>query len=350
MTRSRCARRLPRRALAAVVGALALLALTVLLPGASARFTSVTGNPAGAWATDGVAPPTGFSAALACATTPVAFRSVATATGTETLTLPVPTGTVAGDLLLVHIAHSWTGAPFTTPAGWTHVRTDNSANTIVSALYWKKAATGEASATFSYPPGSSVKMGGAMAAYTGADTTTPVDDHSGQVGTGTSATTPAVTTATAGTLVLRLISHAAQPHPAPTGTTPRWSVGPVSGLGGYSAGDEQVTGAGPVSSRSSASTGTSAAWVGQTVALRRAPGTPQAALSWTASPSTWASGYRLERRSGATVQSDRSITPISTTSATEGPLVNGTSYTFRLWAHRGTWTSTVATASLTPSC
>ncbi|PRY49317.1 hypothetical protein LY71_10693 [Geodermatophilus tzadiensis] len=349
MTRSRRPRRLPRRALAATAGALALLVLTVVFPGASARFTAVTANPAGVWTTDGVAAPTGFSAATACVTTPIVFRDVTTATGTEVLTLPVPAGTAAGDLLVVHITHNWTGAPFSTPAGWTHVRTDSSGNAIISALYWKKAA-GESSATFSFPTGSSVRMGGALAAYTGADTTTPVDAHTGQAGTGTTATTPAVTTATAGTLVLRLISHAAQPSPAPTGTTPRWAVGPVSGLGGYSAGEEQVAGAGPVSSRSSPSTGTSAAWVGQTVALRRAPGTPSASLSWTASPSTWATGYRLERSSGGTVQSTRSITPVETTSATEGPLVNGTAYSFRLWAHRGTWTSSVVTASLTPSC
>ncbi|SDC48757.1 hypothetical protein SAMN05660690_1624 [Geodermatophilus telluris] len=351
MTRSRRPRRLPRRALAAVACAVALLALTAGQPGAAARFTSVTGNPAGAWATDGVAAPTGFSAAPTCVTTAITFRAATTATGTGTLTLTVPPGTVPGDLLLVHIAHAWTGAPFSVPAGWTSVRADNSANTIVSTLYWKKAVTGEPSATFGFPVGNTATMAGAMAAYTGADTTAPVDAHDGVVSTGPTASTPAVTTATAGTLVLRFVSNAHESYPAPAATTQRWRVGTVPGLGGYSAGDEQVAGAGPVASRSSASpSGTSAASVAQTLALRRAPGTPAAALTWTASPSTWATGYRLERSSGGTTQPLRSITPIGTTSATEGPLVTGTAYTFRLWAYRGTWTSTPVTASVTAAC
>ncbi len=352
MTRSRrCARRLPRRALAAVACALALLALTVALPGASARFSSVTGTPANAWAADGVAAPTGLMAAQTCATTPIAFRDVATSTGTEVLTLPVPAGTVAGDLLLAQVAHSWTGAPFTVPAGWIHIRTDNSANTVVSGLYWKKAVTGEPSATFRFPPGSSVAMGGAMAAYTGVDTAAPVDAQTGVVGTGTTATTPAVTTSTTGTLLVRFITNAHESYPAPAGTAQRWRVGTVPSLGGFSAGDEQFAGPGTASSRSSASpSSTSASGVGQTVALRRAPGTPSAALTWTASPSPWATGYRLERSGGGAAPSTRDITPISTTSTTEGPLVNGGTYTFRLWAYRGTWTSAVVTATLTPSC
>src|SRR3712207_8054625 len=52
--------------------------------------------------------------------------------------------------------------PYTTLFRSNHIRTDNSANTIVSALYWKKAVTGEPGATFSFPTGSSVAIGGAV--------------------------------------------------------------------------------------------------------------------------------------------------------------------------------------------
>ena len=41
---------------------------------------------------------------------------------------------------------------------------------------------------------------------------------------------------------------------------------------------------------------------------------------------------------------------MSAVATTDGPLVNGTAYTYRLVAYRGTWTSTAATAALTPSC
>ena len=101
MTRSRRrARRLPRRALDAVACALGLLALTVVLPGASARFSSVTGNPASAWAADGVAAPTGFSAVQTCTRTPIALRGVATSTSQSLLTLGLPTQIQPGEVLV----------------------------------------------------------------------------------------------------------------------------------------------------------------------------------------------------------------------------------------------------------
>ena len=86
------------------------------------------------------------------------------------------------------------------------------------------------------------------------------------------------------------------------------------------------------------------------MALRHAPGTPSAGLTWTPSPDSWATGYRLERSGNGAVQSTRTLTPAGTASTTEGPLVNGVPYAFRLWAHRGTWVSTAVTATLTPSC
>ncbi len=97
-------------------------------------------------------------------------------------------------------------------------------------------------------------------------------------------------------------------------------------------------------------TSTSLAWVAHTVALRPALGPPSAALTWTAGPSTWATGYRLERSVGGRVQATATVTPIGTTSAADGTLVNGTTYAFRLWAYRGTRISTSVTATLTPSC
>ena len=85
------------------------------------------------------------------------------------------------------------------------------------------------------------------------------------------------------------------------------------------------------------------------MALRQAPGTPSAVLSWTPSPSSWADGYRGERVVGGTVQRSSTL-PMGTTTVTDTGLVNGTTYTYRLWAYRGSWVSTVQTTTLTPSC
>jgi hypothetical protein len=35
---------------------------------------------------------------------------------------------------------------------------------------------------------------------------------------------------------------------------------------------------------------------------------------------------------------------------TDGPLADGTAYTYRLSTYRGTWSSSTVTAVLTPSC
>jgi hypothetical protein len=86
------------------------------------------------------------------------------------------------------------------------------------------------------------------------------------------------------------------------------------------------------------------------VALRRVAGDPTANLSWTASPSSWATGHLLERIVGGTVQAARQVTPVGTTSTTDGVLVNGTAYTFRLSAYSGAWRSPTVTTTLTPSC
>ena len=50
------------------------------------------------------------------------------------------------------------------------------------------------------------------------------------------------------------------------------------------------------------------------------------------------------------MQSTRTVTSAGTASTTEGPLVNGVTYTFRLWAHRGSWVSPDVTTTLAPSC
>jgi hypothetical protein len=86
------------------------------------------------------------------------------------------------------------------------------------------------------------------------------------------------------------------------------------------------------------------------VVLRPAFGNPSAALSWTASTSSGAGGYQLERLVGGTVQTATTVTPVSATSTSSGPLVDGTAYTFRLRTYYGTWTSPDVTVGLTPSC
>lgn len=354
MTRThRRVRRLHSRRLVAVACAVVVLALALALPAAHAGFSAVTDNPGDAWATDRLAPPSGLSASQTCSPPPtIAFRSATTASGTGSVTVGVPAGTAAGDLLVAQVAHLGSATPLTVPSGWTLVRSDTSGTAVTSALYWKAATAAEPGATFALPAGSTVRMAGGVAAYSGARTAAPVDAHDGVAGFGKTPYTPSVTTTTADTVLVRLITNASTSFPEPAGTTLRWRFTMGGGsTAGLTASDEPFVGPGTAPARNAGASGTTDAYgIGQTVALRHAPGTPSAVLTWAPSPSTWATGYVLERSTGGTVQRTRTVTPAGTASTTEGPLVNGVPYAFRLWAHRGTWASTAVTTTLTPAC
>ncbi len=119
---------------------------------------------------------------------------------------------------------------------------------------------------------------------------------------------------------------------------------------GASGADEVRAAAGASVVRNASASTFSPEWVAQAVALRPASGAASAALTWTATTSPDAAGYQLERLVGGALQASRTVDPVSATTATEGPLVNGTAYTFRLRTYVWTWTSPEVTVGFTPSC
>ncbi len=72
---------------------------------------------------------------------------------------------------------------------------------------------------------------------------------------------------------------------------------------------------------------------------------PKADLSWTATPSTFASGYTVERWRGTTLENTTTVTPRIQTTLTETGLRTGTSYTWRVRAFYEQWTSTEISAT-----
>ena len=333
---------------------LGLLLLPATFPLASAAFAGSTTDLGNMASTDTVAPPTGLAVSQTCAAGPgIAARGATSATGLSSLTLTPPGGTAAGDLLVAQVTNRDGAYTLTVPSGWTVIgarTTASGSSTITSALFWKWAAAGEGSATFTLGT-TDIQMVGGVVAYSGVHSSGPVNVSGVATGTSTVATAPSVTTTAANAMLVNAYAKRQEALPAVSGLTPRWSL--ISGTGagnlGATAGDVLFAGPGATPARS-VTASNSFEWVAHTVALRPAPGPPSASLTWTASPSTWATGYRLERTVGATVQSTATVTPISTTATTSGPLVNGTTYGFRLWAYHGTWVSTVVTGGLTPSC
>jgi hypothetical protein len=329
-------------ALAAVLG---LVVAPAGLDAAGAAFTATTVNPANSLAADQLAPPSGLTAVRDCSAA-VTFTGSTTSTGVDAVALTVPPN-ASGKLWIVQVAHAGLPNSLTSPAGWTLIRETSNGSAVTSALYWKTAST-ETSVAFTYTPGGGVTLLGALAVYSGVDAGHPVDDSAASLGTSADATTPEVTTQTGGTLLVHALAKRLEVLPAPGGSTSRWSrqVGATGSGGGITGGEEPFAGPGTSSPRTSSGT-TSGAWIAQTVALRRAP---SVRLTWTASPSDWATGYQLERTGGTPGRTTRSLDVAGPASTTDGPLVNGTTYSYRLWAYRGNWTSAEATAILTPSC
>lgn len=302
-------------------------------------------------------PPSGLAVSYTCTPpTTIVLRGTATDTGSGSLTVATPVGTRAGDVLVAQVANRNGAAPLTAPGGWTLIRRDTwdpstVSAAVTSALYWRLATSAEpVSATFTLA--GSNQMAGGIAAYGGVKASAPVDVSAARTGYSATVTTPSVTTSKPGAMLVHALTKRQQDLPAPAGTAQRWRLYSGSGTGtlGATVGDELFAGPGATAPRS-ASDGTFAAeWVAQTVALRPIPGTPTASLTWTGTPTPWATGHRLERTVGGAVEATKNVTPRPANSTTDGPLTNDTAYTFALSAYYRSWTSTPVTAGLTPSC
>src|SRR5207302_2608147 len=113
------------------------------------------------------------------------FRAAAinTAGGAvNTISANKPAGTLATDVMLAYLAvrggTGVTDASITVPAGWTRIdRVDNGAN-LSLLVYWKTNAGAETSYSWSWT-GTAQKAALNIAAYSGVDTTNPVDQHAG---------------------------------------------------------------------------------------------------------------------------------------------------------------------------
>lgn len=160
------------------------------------------------------------------AVTPVGSATTATSTG-QTVTIPVPTGVQAGDLLIVSIAaYSTVDFPDAESIGFT--RTETSALWDLRALevWWRFAPD---------PPPASYDFGinfflstntGSMRAYRGADPDEPINDDSvihDNLSTDT-IVIPEVTTTRPRCLGLAVVGGENVTWTAPAGMTERWDV------------------------------------------------------------------------------------------------------------------------------
>lgn len=159
----------------------------------------------------------------------VNYRSNAVASGAalSTLTIAKPAGVVAGDLLLARISNRNNAtAVVTPPAGWSLLRSDQSASQLKSWVFYKVAGAAEAG-SYGFAIDLASNMAGSIVAFANVDPVNPIDTHSGQKN-GLTATfaTPAITTSVSngaavwfGSQVWAGTSCPASPIVPPTGFT-----------------------------------------------------------------------------------------------------------------------------------
>jgi len=195
-----------------------------------------------------------------------------------------------------------------------------------------------------------------IGAYSGVDPTAPMDVQGGQVQTTIydgPITAPSVTPTLTGTRLVGFFGSTAVRAiaPAPAMTEIRDSQ-VASGDGAASSlQDEALTAPGPTGTRVAVqSVGNMG--IGPLVPLRPAVSTsdPVVTLTWTPTVSSFASGYTLRRWNGAVAEDQRALTPRSTATFTDDPLVSGTTYDFELQSVHEGWTSSSRRVTITPTC
>ena len=335
----------------AVIAAVAVLAVAaVVAPQAvasEAAFTAAVQNSGNDLRALTVQPPTGFTVTQQCTqSAAVTFRAATDAQGQGgSQTLSTPAGVAAGDVLLAQIV-TRDNVALTPPNGWTFLRKDGTGP--FSSIYYRVATAGEpASATWT---SASVRWAGGMGAWSGADGAAPIVTTSGTAGT---LAAPSVTTTRPNQT---LVAFYGQNHTAgftpPAGMAERWdrasaqSGSPPQQVGSGAA-DEPFTAVGATGTRTA--TGSGSAFVAQMVVLDRPADTYQGSAQWTATTTTSATGYTLQRSRAATVEATYDVTPPTTVSQLDTGLAAATTYSYTLAAYRGSWTSANATGTLTTS-
>lgn len=358
----------PRRAVVVVVAVgLAVLGSSV---SAWATFDGQTSTGANAFSTAVLAPPSGLSAQPgACraggALGTIFARRVSAATGGQTsatqLSIGTPLNLTAGDVLVAGIllhSHGNSGT-IVPPAGWAG-SVEAEGEHLYSGLFWRVWQPGDPAAnTFVNTTGDTGRqMIGEIIAFANVDGVAPVEGEAASAyPTGfvesPQIIAPSVTTTGA---ARRLVSTFGTFEPIMVAgnldmsTTAMSTHGTLTGaMTAFAMADVAVPTAGPSGTHAATSPSAVTA-VTQSLALRPATvGVEDAALAWTATPSTFADGYRLQRWNGAALENEQVIVPHSVATAGDGPLTAGTTYTYRLVATRDNWTSTTVSTTFRPT-
>ncbi len=119
-------------------------------------------------------------------------------------TLAMPSPVAAGLICLAHLGVSGDNV-MVMPSGWTRIREDINGHDSTQGLYWHLTGNSEP-ASYTWSTGGDIFYEGAIACYSGVNTTTPIDpgspNGSAAIGLGTEITAPSISLQTGGDLVI----------------------------------------------------------------------------------------------------------------------------------------------------
>ncbi|WP_336920894.1 hypothetical protein [Aquipuribacter sp. SD81] len=337
-------RRAGGRSVVLWLAAVAALSLLTVSSSAGAAFTATTRPPAASLASDLLDAPAALTASRPCLSPSPTFRSASTVGGqVSTLSVPRPSGTAAGDVLLAFVQHHDSTSPPQPPAGWTvlHRNPTGSGESLLAG----RVATASEPATYAFSGlDPSDTTAATVLAYTGASPTTPWEATDVQTVRAATVTAPSVQPATARTRWVTgfLVDDHTGAVSTPTGTVRAALTVPGPQYSQLVVSDREhstlsATGTSSVTLTASADAS------GLSVLLRSAVVAPAVTLSWSPTPDGYAAGYEVTRTgsSATTTVSGR-----LTTSLLVEDLPAASSAVFSVRSTAGTWRSAVQSVAV----
>ncbi len=227
------------------------------------------------------------------------------------LKMAKPAGAVQSDLLLAAITITG-NTSITPPSGWTSTQRNVTASNEIATEIWYKVAGGSEPSSYTWSWTGAQQASGAIAAYSGVDSASPVNTDGGQANTsGTTITAPAVSPTALGTMLVGVFGI------ANTGTITADS--PLTGRAYASAtgtsastgtrlADQSLSASGSTGTRT-ATAGTAGVNIGQLVALNPAVATlSQGSHRWFGQPEQAAGMNWINHATAAAANSWQSIT------------------------------------------
>jgi Peptidase family C25 len=205
-----------------------------------------------------------------------AFRSVATATqttNTTTLAVPVPAGVVVNDLLILTLSKDGNGA-IMTPTGWLVVDEGLCSGNACRFGVYRRFASASEPASYTVSWTNNERAVGAILAYSGVNTTTPLDGFNVATGDNNAPTAPSFATTVPNTRVVRVYGaddDDISGNPYPLGQTGRFNAAAIDTTSGGADTGQAGTGA---SGAAAFALAAGEQWRAVTLALRPAATAP----------------------------------------------------------------------------